>query len=206
VIAAPAQVPADSLRAVLRAVFAERVYEWHRRRTWSWLVELRQRVGDWLDALHIAHPVVYFALLAVMTLVLLAIVAHFSYLVWRSLRPMLPAPGVAVSTAPNRDAAWHLAEARRLSAAGRYAEALGHRFVALVLELDERRALRFHPAKTPAEYVQEARLDDAGRSELALLVTRLYKHLFGGAPCGPDDWGFFDRTASAVVADHVAPR
>lgn len=201
-----AQVPADSLRAVLRAVFAGRAYEWRPRRTWTWLVDLFRRVGDWLDALHIAHPVVYYALLGVMTAVLLAIVAHFSYLVWRSLRPSLPAPGVAASAAPNRDARWHLAEARRLGTAGRYAEALAHRFVALVLELDERRAVRFHPAKTPAEYVQEARLDDAGRSELALLVTRLYRHLFGGAPCGPDDWGFFDRTASAVVANHVAAR
>jgi hypothetical protein len=203
---AAAQVPADSLRAVLRAVFAGRAYQWRPRRTWSWLVDLFQRIGDWLDALHILHPIIYYALLGVMTAVLLAIVAHFSYLVWRSLRPMLPAPGVAVSTAPIRDAAWHLAEARRLSAAGRYAEALGHRFVALVLQLDERRAVRFDPAKTPAEYVREARLDDVGRSELALLVTRLYHHVFGGAPCGPDDWGLFDRAARAVVAEHVAPR
>src|SRR2546422_6493963 len=44
---------------------------------------------------------------------------------------------------------------------------------ALVLELERRRALAFHPSKTPAEYVGEARLDAAGRASLDRKSTRL---------------------------------
>src|SRR6266566_541580 len=56
--------------------------------------------------------------------------------------------------------------------AGRYVEALAHRFLAVVLELDRLKALRFHVSKTPAEYVGEARLTDAGRASLAGLVAQ----------------------------------
>lgn len=202
------QAPADSLRAVLREVFAARAYEWKvRPRPWTWLQDLLGRVLDWIDGLHAAHPVVYYALLGAMTAMLVAILVHVSYVVSRALRSTGPTEGAAeAASVPNRNVAWHLTEARRLSAAGRYAEALAHRFVALLLELDGRDAVRYHPSKTPAEYVAEARLDHAGRSEFAGLVGLLYQHVFGGIPCGPDEWGLFDRQASAVTADHAAPR
>src|SRR5439155_4298789 len=68
-----------------------------------------------------------------------------------------------------------------LARGGRYAEALAHRFLAVVLELDRLKALRFHTSKTPAEYVGEARLTDAGRATLAGLVAQLYQ--IGRASC-----------------------
>jgi len=203
------QQPApDSLRAVLREVFAARDYAWQaRRRPLGWLKDLFEGVLDWLDALHVAHPVAYYLVLGAMTTVLVAIFAHLAYVIWRAVRSKgRPDSAGAAAPVPNRDAAWHLDEARRLGSAGRYAEALAHRFIALVLELDGRRAVQFRASKTPAEYVAEARFDDAGRSEFADLVGRLYHHVFGGAPCGPDDWGLFDRRASAVAAYHVATR
>ena len=73
-----------------------------------------------------------------------------------------------------------------------------------VLELDRRGALRFHPSKTPAEYLREAQLDAAGQSGLAELVWALYRHLFGGVPCAADDWVAFDHAAESL-SFHVAP-
>jgi len=74
-----------------------------------------------------------------------------------------------------------------------------------MLDLDAQRVLQVHPSKTPAEYVQEARLDDAGRSDLADLVATLYRHLFGGAPCGTEEWRRFDSLASGLGL-HAATR
>src|SRR5947208_14696553 len=102
------------------------------------------------------------------------------------------------------DARAQRVRAEELARAGRYAEALAHRFVALVLDLERRRALAFHPSKTPAEYVGEARLDAAGRASLAGLVGRLYRHLFGGVPC--DEGGYREFGAAAdELGRHVAP-
>src|ERR1044072_6701792 len=92
--------------------------------------------------------------------------------------PPPPAPGPPVI----RDARAHRALADELAAQGRYAEALGHLFLAVVLELDKRKAVRFHASKTPAEYVGEARLDATARSTLDTLVAPLYRHLLGGGP------------------------
>lgn len=201
--------PPDSLRALLRQVFAAREYQWRAPTTLSlnWLTEWFERILAWLSALQETHPWRFYAVLGALTLVLIAIVAHLSYVVWRALRPSAPAERtVAGAPAPALDAAWHLAEARRLSAASRYVEALGHRFLALVLELDRRRALSFHPSKTPAEYVGEARLSEPGREELSALVASLYRHVFGGDPCGQEEWRLFDGRAGALAGLSVAAR
>jgi len=110
----------------------------------------------------------------------------------------------AIVAARSRDAAWHVAEARRLALAGRYGEALAHRFVALVLELDKGGALRYHPSKTPAEYVNEARLGAAAADEFRVLVAVLYGHLFGGALCSEQTLAAFDRRAAALAGHHAA--
>ena len=195
----PQQVESDSLRAALRAVFQAREYRWSEpSSTWLWLTEQWHRLLDWLETLRVASPARYYLLLAAMTLVLLAILAHLTWVVWRSLRPR-DAVGVPTpDTAPPQGAAWHLAEARRLGAIGRFAEALAHRFLAAVLDLDGQRVVQFHPSKTPAEYAAEARLDATGRSELAALVASLYHHVFGGVPCDAEAWHAFDAQAGQL--------
>jgi hypothetical protein len=201
VTAVPHYVAPDSLRAVLRAVFAAREYKWTRTgrsSTWAWLMEWFRRALEWLERLRLSFPIHYYVLLGILTLVLIAILVHLTWVVRRSLRPSVRIGAPAVITGPIRDAAWHLAEALRLSAAGRFAEALAHRFLAAMLDLDARRVLQFHPSKTPAEYAREARLDDVGRSELADLVANLYRHLFGGAPCDAAEWQRFDARAAGI--------
>jgi hypothetical protein len=205
VSAVPQHIDSSSLAAVLRAVFADREYQWTRAsNTWLWLMERLQRLLEWLEGLRVSFPLHYYIVLGAMLLLLVGLVAHLTWVVWRSLHPPAAA-APAVMTGPVRDAAWHLAEALRLGAAGRFAEALAHRFLAAMLDLDARRVLQFHPSKTPAEYVREARLDDAGRSELADLVASLYRHLFGGAPCGAGEWQRFDSQAAGLGL-HAATR
>jgi hypothetical protein len=200
VSAVPQHVAPDSLAAVLRAVFAAREYQWTRTsNTWAWLLERVQRAVEWLESLRWALPVHYYVLLGVLTLLLIAMLVHLTWVVWRSFRPASGVGAPVVMTGPVRDAAWHLAEAFRLGAAGRFAEALAHRFLAAVLDLDARRVLQFHPSKTPAEYALEARLDDVGRSELADLVASLYRHLYGGAPCDSAEWQRFDARAAGIA-------
>lgn len=198
----------DSVRVVVRQVLAAREYDWSRpprESLWSKVFDLLGIVVAWLDRLHAEHPASYYIVIGAMAAMLAAILVHFGFLLWRSFRPVA---GEALGTAPVpvdiRDAEWHLAEAVRLSQSGRYAEALGHRFVALVLGLERRHSVRFNPSKTPAEYAREAQVDPIGRDELMGLVETLYRHLFGGRPCTAEVWEEFDRIARDV-GSHVAP-
>ena len=201
-------VPPDSLRAALRDVFARPEYRWSERPDpWGWIVGVWYRLLDWLDTVQRGHPAGFKVLLAVLALVLVGLLAHMGYVVWRITRPTARTPAVGAEGIGGRelaDARAHRARAEELARAGWYAEALAYRFVALVLELERRRALAFHPSKTPAEYVGEARLDAAGRASLAELVARLYRHLFGGVPC--DEGGYREFGAAAdELGRHVAP-
>jgi len=203
-------IPPDSLRAALREVFARPEYRWNERPDpWAWIVAVWDRLLDWLDGLQRGHPAGFKVLLALLTLVLVGLLAHMGYVVWRITRPTARTPawgeGVGGIGAPElADARAHRLRAEELARAGRYAEALAHRFVALVLDLEWRRALAFHPSKTPAEYVGEARLDAAGRASLAELVARLYRHVFGGIPCDEGGYREFGAAADELMS-HVAP-
>ena len=104
------------------------------------------------------------------------------------------------------DASAHLALAEDLARARRYAEALAHRFMAVLLELDRRKALRFHASKTPAEYIGEVKLDDSGRASFASLVAALYRHLFGAVPCDAVEYAAFGAAAQELArGPHVVP-
>jgi hypothetical protein len=112
----------------------------------------------------------------------------------------------AVTGGKIMDAAAHLEIAAELARAGRYTEALAHRFLAVVLELDRRKALRFHASKTPAEYIGEVRLDDSGRASFATLVAALYRHLFGAVPCDASEYAALGATAQDLArGPHVVP-
>src|SRR5256885_12642445 len=127
------------------------------------------------------------------------------YVVWRITRPTVHTPARAGGASGLRleDGRAHRERADELARAGRYVEALAHRFVALLLELERRRALTVHPSKTPAEYVREARLDESGRASFADLVARLYRHVFGAVPCDAATYQAFGAAADAAFR-HVA--
>ena len=179
-------------------VFTRPEYQWvERRRLASWLARQWQHVIDWLNNLATQHPVGYNMFLAVVVLLLVLLLVHVGYVMWRIVRPAARTGGAQARAGPGiiMDAAAHLARADALANAGRYTEALAHRFLAVVLELDRLKALRFHVSKTPAEYIGEAKLTDAGRASLAGLVAQLYRHLFGAVPCDEAEYQTFGMTA-----------
>jgi len=201
-----AQVSADSVRAVLDQVFDAAKYEWRERPDpWRWLRQVFGELVARLAQLHAAHPVVYYALLIGLVVLLAAIVAHLTYLTWSAFRSRESRAdeGAEVQRVVH-DAAWHQKRALELEAAGRYAESLAHRFAALIAVLDRRQVIRAHPSKTPAEYLGEARLDAAGRQALAGVVGWLYDHLFGGHPLDPALLSDFDRRAREVAEHGIA--
>jgi len=188
-------------------VFARPEYRWvtGRRTLLQWLVDQVLRLFDWLGQLQEGHPAAFQLLLVGLIAALVALLVHMGYVVWRITRPTTRAPAAAGASLVPRldDARGHGQRAEELARVGRYAEALAHRFVAVVLELDALEAVKFHPSKTPAEYVGEARLDPTGRASLADLVARLYRHLFGAAPC--DERAYREFAAEAhLVFEHVA--
>ena len=197
--------PPDSVHAVLNEVFADPKYDWDVARSpLQFFIDAYRRLMYWFSVMETEHPGVYWAVLGVMIVLVIAILTHFGYLIWKALTYRAP-ERLASATKPavRRDAGWYLAEARRLADQGHRAEALAARFRALVLQLEHRNAVRFHPSKTPAEYVREADLSGEQRSTLAELVSDLYRHLFAGAPVSDDDLTLFDSRAAQLVESHA---
>jgi len=201
-----AVVSADSVRAVLDEVFSASRYQWQvRPDPWRWL---RQLFGDLvarLAQLEAEHPIAYYALLAGLIVLLVAILVHLGYLTWLAFRSRKREEEAGTEIARVvHDAAWHRARALELEASGHYQQSLAHRFAALVALLDRRQVLRAHPSKTPGEYLREARLDPAGRAAFQGAVGWLYDHLFGGRPLNPALLADFDRRAEEVTAHGAA--
>jgi len=197
-------IPADSVRRVVREVFARPEYEWVETVRRHWLRDLWWAVRDWLTRLSANHPTGARLLFWGALLLLIAIFVHLGLTIWRIYRSTVAAPVASAPGAPPvlLDARSHLARAEALVRDGRYTEALAHRFIALVLELDRRQALTFHPSKTPAEYVREVRLGQAEQASFAWLVARLYRHVFGAEPVDEATYHDFG-TATGVLLQHV---
>lgn len=194
-------IPADSVRRVVGQVFSRPEYEWlEQQRVLSWIVRQWHNLVAALDRLSSQYPLAYDLGLVLVVVALILLLGHVAYVIWRIVQPATRT-GRAAATPGGviRDAAAHLRMADELARSGHYAEALAHRFLAVVLELDRRKALRFHASKTPAEYIGEARLDDSGRASLAGLVTRLYGHLFGAVPCEAPEYEAFGAAAQELM-------
>jgi len=175
----------EALRAALDTVFAGPAYQWREpRRPFAFLGRWWTWFREWFDALRESHPLAADALVWGLVGLLLLILLHAGWLAYRIVRsgagrhraPDLPAPP------PRRDAAWYRAESERLAQAGALVEAMQADLVALLLELDGRRVLRYHPGKTPQEHVAEATLAEESRAELRRLVWGFYRHAFGRDP------------------------
>lgn len=181
---------ADSLRAALDSVFAGPAYRWTERPDplafiGRWPTALR----EWLESLRASHPLAFKLVLAVVVLLALGVLLHAAWVFAATLRESRAAGGGPVAASgERRDRAWHQQEAERLAATGRYTEAVQQEFLALVLALDARALLRFHPSKTPAEYSREARLSAEAGAEFRELTRALYGYAFARRPCGPEEY------------------
>jgi hypothetical protein len=189
----------DSLRAAIDSVFARPEYQWAEvidpwgpvRRAWLALL-------DAIDRLRAENPVAYQLLVWGLVAVLLIIVGHALWIAARTIRggtERVVRDELPAALAP-RDAGWYANEAQRLAASGRFVEAMQADFLRLMLELDGRRAVRFHPSKTPHEYLTESGLTPDGRSRLRVAVRGLYAHAFGRLPCDQAAWDAWRLEAS----------
>jgi uncharacterized protein DUF4129 len=193
------QISDDSVRAVLDSVFAGPAYAWapgpHP------LVTLRQwwdRFADWLAQTQVGHPQLFYALLLALSAILVAILVHAGYVFQQTLRAAsrLETSAGAHGIGSRRDAAWYLRAADQAAGAGRYRDALRLAFDALVVRLDAMGTLRWAPGKTARDYTREARLAPAERDRLLGLVGVLYRHVYSGVPCGPEEFAVL-RDAAA---------
>jgi hypothetical protein len=194
----PGDARADTLRTALDRVFADPAYRWTSRE--DPLGPLRRAwmaVGDALDRLRQDNPRAYDGLVWLLVALLLAVLAHAVWVTVRTVRGGGRRPDdVTASPAPVlRDAAWYAAEAARLAAQGHYAAAMQADFLRLVLELDGRRLVAFHPSKTPSEYAREPALGEGGRRALGDLVVCLYAHAFARLPVDRDGYEAWRREA-----------
>lgn len=181
---------ADSLRSVLDSVFAAPAYRWvERPDPLAFLARWWEALRDWLDDVRATHPDLFQLLIWALVLALVAILVHGFWVMAQTIRAAQAPQGAPGETAPEaRGAAWYRREAVRLARAGQYPAAMQVDFLALVLELDQRRLLRFHPSKTPSEYTYEARMDASSREAFRGLVRSLYGFAFGREPCGEGEF------------------
>lgn len=183
--------PPTALRAALDSVFASPAYRWAETPTPVRLMrEWWQRLTDWLEGLRAGNPAAFRLLVIALLVALILVLAHGAWVVWQAVRSgSAPEDDTPRPTPPEeRDAAWYLRQADRAAAAGRTGEALQLAFVGLALLLERQGLLRYHASKTPAECAREARLAGVDRERLRALVGTLYAHVFGGRPCGADDY------------------
>lgn len=194
------------MRRALEEIFTRPEYQWvDRPSLQAWALDRWYLLQRWFDRVAIDSPVLYRVVLTGLVIVLAGLLAHMAYVLVRVLRPS-PAGGADIAAPPPQrpTARGARAIADELARAGRYGDALGHRFLALLIELQGRRAITIDPAKTPAEYVHTARLGPGGRASFETLVARLYRHLFGAMPCDARAYRDFGAEAEEVVR-HVAP-
>lgn len=183
-------VAADSVRAALDEVFSRAPYQWRDESAATLLVRRWWRaLQEWLRQLAGENPELFRLLIWGLVIILAAIAIHSIWLLVRATRRPTGAETTidAAGTAPVRDADWYRREADRLFREGQYVAALQARFLWFALELDRRDAVRFHPSKTPLEYVAEVPEPDR-RGELARLIRDLYRYAFAGDPLGPEEY------------------
>lgn len=183
--------PADSLRAVLDSVFAAPAYQWTEPpHPFAFLSRWWNALADWLAGLRETAPQLFELLFWGLVVILVLIFVHAGWVMVRTVRSAgAAADRGELNTGPERhDAAWYRRRASSLADEGRYVEAMPLDFLALVLELDQRQVLRYHPSKTPIEYTLEARLPEPASGELRELVRALYGYVFARRPCGPEEY------------------
>ena len=185
---APAQ---DSLRAVIDSVFADPVYDWFERPAvlgwladgWRWLTTTLQQFQD-------ANPALFRWFQVALVGVLVLILLHGVWVMVRTTRAASDRER-AVGSSPSeaaRTGVWYQDQADALADQGRFAEAMLAAFQGLVLDLDRRGVVRYHPSKTPREYTGEATLTAADRERFSSLVGMLYGYVFGHQPCGDREY------------------
>jgi hypothetical protein len=180
----------DNHRAVLDSIFRAPAYRWVEAKDpfailRRWWVEFK----EWLNALQDASPIGYQLFVYALLLILAVALIHTLWVLYHTVgsAARTSEQGTKAERAP-RTVAWYQSEASQLAREGRYPEAIQADFLALVLELDARKLLRFHPSKTPAEYANESQLPAGASAEFRELVRGVYGYAFARWPCDAESY------------------
>lgn len=176
----------DSLRAVIDTVLNRSEFGWDQpaQRT-NWLLNLFRNLVTWLESLRIQNPGLFSLIVWSLLAILLLILLHGGWVMYRTVKGASASGSgdVTTSRALVRESRWYQHQADRLAALGQYADAMQAAFMSLVLRLDARDVLRYHPSKTPREYAREAKLREDEKARLGDSVRALYACAYAGAPC-----------------------
>jgi hypothetical protein len=185
------QIPADSLRRVLDSVFASPEYVWRSDdATLNTVARWWRDVISWITQLRATNPQAYRIFVALLVAALVGILLHALWVFLRTVRGAAEPRNVSAPASPElrRDAGWHLRTADDLAGAGRCREALQHLFLGTALRLEAAGRVTYRASRTPAELVADARVAPADRAHLRSQVRMLYGAVFGGAPCGMEEY------------------
>lgn len=137
-----------------------------------------------------------------------AILALILWFLWRTFGGNLGRRGAKrAADLENEDAALLqlppaelLSRAERFAAQGNFREALRHRYLSLLLDLDARGVWRYDARRTNWEHIAALGRSEIGRelvTPLAALTKRFDRVRYGGATCDDESWRGFDGDARA---------
>ena len=70
-------------------MFARPEYQWvERKRIVSWAARLWQHLQDWLDHVSASYPTGFNIVLALLVVILVALLVHIGYVMWRIVQPV----------------------------------------------------------------------------------------------------------------------
>lgn len=176
---------------MLDTVLSAPAYQWTETAPrLSWLARWWRTLVDWLGRFRETNPTAADVLFWSLVAVLVVIFVHGGWIMYQTVRGATAAEGRtgSVGAVAIRDERWFQRLAETLAAEGRFAEAMQASFTGLMLRLDGKGVLRFHPSKTPREYAREARLGEDSRAGLQDAVNQLYACAYAGRPCGPEQY------------------
>jgi hypothetical protein len=151
----------DSLRAVLDTVLSAPAYQWTATEPrLSWLSRWWHTLVDWLHQFRESNPTTADLIFWSLAVVLVVIFVHGGWIMYHTVRGATAAEGRRgpVQSGVIHDERWFQDLADTLAGQGHFAEAMQAAFAGLMLRLDTKGILRYHPSKTPREYTREARL------------------------------------------------
>lgn len=156
----------------------------------SFLARWWRALVDWVGQFRESNPAAADLLFWSLVVVLVLIFVHGGWIMYQTVRGASAAEGRVggSSQLAVRDERWFQRLADRLAGEGRFPEAMQAAFTALVLRLDARGMLRYHPGKTPREYAREARLAGDGPAHLEEAVRQLYAHAYAGIPSNQEQY------------------
>jgi hypothetical protein len=184
-LAAPSQPPSDdSIRQRTKEVLSRPEFRAdHREDVMRRLLEWFSDLVGWLGGLRNAMPVLFWLLVISLSLILLLLLTHLGWTVYRTL--IVPARGAGEELPEARRGRLSLAhheEALGKAAEGEYTEAIRHLFLSLVYRFDESGRVSFQKAYTNREYLALFADRPDLHAELGVFVDTLDENWYGQHP------------------------